>query len=171
MVHRFSAHRPAFSGPRSGARARRQRHFRTRCADRMAYASTRSDAHRHCRMRLGAAPWRARRGDPPRRRGLVLPRRKALARRHTVNRYDTYRNSGKAGWRGCRLDGTGHRPAIPEVNSLPVGVFANILEHLAAGHPRRSRFRINCPAACPGFRISPGVVDRRLISKCLEVSS
>jgi quercetin dioxygenase-like cupin family protein len=39
--------------------------------------------------------------------GLVFTGRETLARSHGYNGDDSYRNSGKARWQGCRLDGTG----------------------------------------------------------------
>ena len=99
----------------------RQRDVRARCSNCMAYTSPRADTDHHGRLRLGTASRRARRRDSSGRRGLVLARREALARRHANHSDDAHRHSGEKGWQGRRLDGARHRRAIPKINSAVDG--------------------------------------------------
>ena len=92
--------------------SRRQRHLRAGCPDRLAHASARPDPDRDGRLRLGAALGRADRGNPARRRGLVSPGRKALARGNADDGDDAHRHPGKARRQVGGLDGTGQRRAI-----------------------------------------------------------
>ena len=80
MVHWRGPRRSAVYRSRSGPGGRGERNLRTRCADRMAHPSARSDTGCHGRLRLSTALGRADRADPARRRGLVPARREALAR-------------------------------------------------------------------------------------------
>ena len=90
----------------------RQRHFRAGRADCMAHTPAWPDTH-HCGwLRLGAALGRTHRANPARRCGVVLARRKALARRHTDHGHDAYRNSGKARRQGRRLVRISNRRSI-----------------------------------------------------------
>ena len=104
--------------PRQRARARRRRvrHFRARCAHRVAHASIGSNADCRVRVRLGAERRCAERGNPPRRRGVDPSRRKALARRYRHHCNDPHRHCGSSRWSERRLDGKGQRRTIREVN-------------------------------------------------------
>src|SRR5256886_1495630 len=79
----------------------------------VAHASARPDAHRHVRLRLRAELGRPDQGHPARRCGVVPCGRKALAWRIAHHGHDAYRHPGGAQRQGCRLDGEGHRRAIP----------------------------------------------------------
>ena len=59
MVHRRSADRCTFPGPRTRARSGRHRHVRAGCPHRMAHAPTRANHNRDFGARLGAAMGRA----------------------------------------------------------------------------------------------------------------
>ena len=74
VLHRDGAHRSPFSGARSGARRRRERHVRARRPDRMAHAPAGPDAHRDRRRRARPALGRPDRGDSAGRRDLVRAR-------------------------------------------------------------------------------------------------
>src|SRR5579864_717384 len=63
VVHGDGADRSTFSGARSGACARRQRNFRTRRANCVAYASAGSDAYCHGGLRPCTTLGRADRRD------------------------------------------------------------------------------------------------------------
>src|SRR5690348_567662 len=78
----------------------------------MAYASARSDAHRHGGLRPRTTLGRADRGDSAWGCGLVLAGREALARCRTDNGHDAHRHSGKERRQGGRLVGTGQRRTI-----------------------------------------------------------
>ena len=103
---------PLFQAACSRPRQRQQCHVRARRSHRLAHASARADFDRHCRLRPDAALGRPDRRNPPRRCGLNLPRRKALARRRANHGHDPPRHSRTTRRQASRLAGKGQRRTI-----------------------------------------------------------
>src|SRR5882724_1005577 len=86
-----------------------------RRAKRLAYAPVRSNLDRDGGHRLDSAVGRTDRGNSKRRCHLDSGGGEALARRDTKYSDDPHRNTGRAQWQSCGMDGAGDRRAIPQV--------------------------------------------------------
>src|SRR5712692_3853694 len=115
VLHRFSTGSAAVSCSRSTAHHWRESYVRGRCAERLAYASVRSNLDRDGGHRLDSAVGRTDRGNSKRRRYLDSGGSEALAWRYPQFSDDAHRNTGRAQRQSRGMDGAGNRRAIPQV--------------------------------------------------------